>query len=54
MANEIDLYQDLEEAERFLVFCIRKHWIKTAELVSKHIIELTKQIKKEYPELVWK
>lgn len=54
MANEIDMYNDLEELEKFLAFCVKKHWVDTAKRTAKHIVELTKKIKKEYPELAWK
>ncbi len=47
MANEIDLYNDLEEVEKKLKDA--KTWVKVWENERKNIV---KTIKEQYPDLV--
>lgn len=56
MANEIDLYHDLEMAERFLKYAIEKSkkdkgWISTIETTKKQIKYIIEEIKTNYPDL---
>ncbi len=53
MANEIDLYKDLEQLEGFLKWSLQKGYKDTAKRAKEDIKRLTKEIKTQYPELVW-
>jgi len=54
MANEIDLYQDLERAEGFLKHCQNKikSWKETEKTAKATIQHIVNEIKERYPELV--
>jgi len=51
MANEIDLYQDLEIAERHLKKCEKAKMKSGIKFWKGQIKETTKEIKEQYPEL---
>ena len=54
MANEIDLYKDLDRAEKFLEWCIKyKEKQSTINTAKETIKYITNQIKTNYPELIW-
>ncbi len=57
MSNEIDLYQDLEIAEKGLELCKEKAKekrvdIKFCKFWKDEIKNITKEIKEQYPDLV--